>query len=968
MDIGERLIDLLRTCVVKISVSQKRGTGFFVAPGFILTCAHVVGDAQTVQISWQGKPFSAQVQTVHAEMHPELGFSYPDLTLLRVEQIENHPCVWLDEAIHLDDPLYSFGYPDNSPGGDSATFVNEGWTGEQSWLLRLKAGQGRPGQSGAPLLNRRTGMVCGILKRSLNPESDLGARAVPVKAIFQVFPDLHAQQEAFHASEDRWRSCLPSYLSGIQTSPFPPEPLWNVPFPRKQFFTGREALLKRVHTQLRTAQAAALGQTISGLGGIGKTQLAVEYAYRHREEYQAVLWAHAETTESLTASYTEIARLLNLPQKDAQEQEGTVQAVKDWLSHQQNWLLILDNADEPDVLIPFLPPKVGGHLIVTTRAADLSALGLGFEHALTVQKFTKQQDVPFLLRRAGLTRVSAQDRKYARLIAYELDGLPLALNQAGVYLATTGCGLDSYLELYQQQHATLLDDHNEKDREYPRSVSKTLLLSFTRVEQRNPAAADLLRLCAFLAPDAIPEELFTKGAEELGDVLAPVVEDAYQFNRAFADVRAYSLLTRSPQSRTFTVHRVVQAVLRDSMTAEIQQQWMQRAVLAVNAAFPASEHKTWPQCERLLPHALMAARNSEQFPVVSEEAGHLLYETALYLQDRARYQEAESLYQRALSIREQRLGPEHPDVALTLNGLARLYYDQSRYTEAVPLYQRARVIQEQQMGPEHPEVARTLNGLAIVYQEQGKYAEAEQLYQRAQRIQEQQLGPEHLDVALTLHGLANLYNRQRRYVEAESLYLRALHIREQQLGPAHPDVALELHGLAVLYQWQGTYEAAERFYQRALRIWEQQLGPEHPRVAYALSNLAEVYREQGQHSKVEPLLQRALQILEQQLGPVHHGVAYPLSNLATLYRDQGKYEQAESFYQRALHICEQQVGPDNLDVAELLDNLAELSLQQGRNEQAKPLLVRALAIYEQQLGPEHPSTQTIRAKFLLAFR
>lgn len=209
MDGDERLINLFRTCIVKVSASKKQGTGFFVAPGFILTCAHVVGDVQTAQISWQGQPFSAQVQAAHAEIHPTLGFSYPDLALLRVEQLENHPCVWLDESISLDDPLYSFGYPDKSPSGDSTTFLNEGWTGEQSLLLRLKAGQGRPGQSGAPLLNRRTRMVCGILKRSLNPESNLGARAIPVKAIFQVFPDLLVQQKALHSCDLHWYSNIP---------------------------------------------------------------------------------------------------------------------------------------------------------------------------------------------------------------------------------------------------------------------------------------------------------------------------------------------------------------------------------------------------------------------------------------------------------------------------------------------------------------------------------------------------------------------------------------------------------------------------------------------------------------------------------------------------------------------------------------------------------------------------------------
>jgi hypothetical protein len=146
MDGDERLINLFRTCVVKVSASKKQGTGFFVAPGFILTCAHVVGEVQTAQISWQGEPFSAQVQTVHAEMHPDLEFSYPDLALLRVEQSENHPCAWLDESISVDDPLYSFGYPDKTPNGDSATFVYEGWRANNPYYCDsrgARAGLGR---------------------------------------------------------------------------------------------------------------------------------------------------------------------------------------------------------------------------------------------------------------------------------------------------------------------------------------------------------------------------------------------------------------------------------------------------------------------------------------------------------------------------------------------------------------------------------------------------------------------------------------------------------------------------------------------------------------------------------------------------------------------------------------------------------------------------------------------------------
>jgi tetratricopeptide (TPR) repeat protein len=738
------------------------------------------------------------------------------------------------------------------------------------------------------------------------------------------------------------------------------QPIWNIPFPPKEFFMGRETLLQQLHTRLRKTGTAIVGQrqAINGLGGIGKTQLAVKYAYQYRQEYQTVLWVHADTTEALNTSYTEIARLLQLPQKDAKEQEEIVQGVKDWLSDQQNWLLILDNADEPDVLIPFLPPRVGGHLIVTTRAADISYLGLGFGHALTVQKFTKNQDVPFLLQRAGMKQVSSQERTYARLIADELDGLPLALNQAGVYLARTGSSLASYWEMYQHQRGILLDTHEENDREYPRSVAATLLLSFKRVEQRNPAAADLLRLCAFFAPDAIPEELLTKGARELGDVLAPVAENAHLLNQAFADLRAYSLLIRYPQSRTLIVHRLVQAVLRDSMSIEMHQRWIQRAVLAVNAAFPASEHKTWSLCERLLPHALQATLNIEGSQIMSEEAGRLLHETALYLQDRARYQEAELLYQRALRIREQQLGPEHLDVALTLNRLAHLYYDQSKYIEAESPYQRALIIQEKLLGSEHSDVALTLSGLAHLYQEQGRYTEAEPLYQRARVIQEKQLGSEHPDVALILNGLAHLYNQQGKYPAAEPLYQHALHIREQQLGPEHPDVALTLNGLAVLYHKQGKYAEAEPLYLRALHIWEQQLRPEHPNVAYIVNNLAELYSEQDKYTEAEPLFLRALLICEQELGLEHHGVAYPLSNLAHLYSKQGKYAEAEPLFLRALLICEKGLGPEHPQIADLLNGLAVLYHKQGRYAEAEPILLHALLICEQQLGPEHPDTAT----------
>jgi tetratricopeptide (TPR) repeat protein len=658
------------------------------------------------------------------------------------------------------------------------------------------------------------------------------------------------------------------------TAPTPPQRLWNVPFARNPFFTGREDLLKQLHIQLHTTQTAAVSQphAVSGLGGVGKTQLALEYAYRYGEEYQAVLWARADTPETLNASYTEIAGLLHLPQRDAQEQEVITQAVKGWLSGTSGWLLILDNADELRMVPAFLPTRFSGHLLLTTRAQATGKL------ARRVEVITLDDEVGalLLLRRAGLIapdasldRASPGDRTVAKAITSELGGLPLALDQAGAYIEATGCGFTGYQRLYRQRRSELLQTRGGFFDDHPEPVATTWLISFERVEQQSPAAADLLRFCAFLAPDAIPKELLTEGAEALGETLAATASDPFLLNGAIEALRAYSLLSRDPEARTLTMHRLVQAVVRESMPIETQRQWMQYAVEAVNTTFPHAAFESWFTCEQLLTHALVCATWIEQIQLTTAEAARLLLETGSYLDDRARYTEAEPLYQRSLAIREKSLGPGHPDVAFPLNGLANLYQEQGKYKEAEPLYQRSLAIREKSLGPEHPDVASPLNNLALLYKEQGKFAEAKPLYQRALAIFEQSLGPEHPDVAYPLNNLAILYKEQGQFAEAELLYQRALAIREKSLGPEHPDVAYPLNNLASLYRKQGKYREAEPLYQRALHIWQLSLGESHPQVAYPLNNLAILYQEQGQFAEAESHFLRALSIREATLGINH---------------------------------------------------------------------------------------------------
>jgi tetratricopeptide (TPR) repeat protein len=704
-------------------------------------------------------------------------------------------------------------------------------------------------------------------------------------------------------------------------------PVWNVPYPRNSFFIGRDEILSRLHEQLKAGQVTALSQpqAISGLGGIGKTQLALEYAYRYHQNYQAVLWAFADSREALISSYVAIATFLRLPEHEAKAHDMTVQAVKTWLQTHHSWLLILDNADELALLADFLPPAQGGHVLLTTRASATGRLA----HRLEIETLLPEQGALFLLRRAGLIAPDAEllhaplkEQELALQMNQELGGLPLALDQAGAYLEESGMNLAAYWQMYHQHRADLFKQRGGLVADHPEPVATTWSLSFHKVQKTNPAAAEILRLCAYLAPDTIAEEILTAGSSFLGPTLRSVTADTFLLNQAIEVLRAYSLVRRDPREKTLSIHRLVQAVLQDTQEQKDQRLWAEWAILAVNAAFPHPEYETWPQCERLLTQALGAKERIVQYHVTREEAIHLLYETASYLKDRARYAEAEPLFQQSLHIQEQQLGPEHPDVASTLIGLADLYRKQSKYTQAESLFQRALHIREQQLGPEHPKVASPLIGLAILYKEQGKYA------------------------------------------QAESLYKRALHIREQQLGPEHPKVASPLNGLATLYKEQGKYAQAELFCQRALHIREQQLGPEHPKVASPLNNLAILYKEQGKYAQAEPLYQRVLHIREQQLGPEHPDVAPPLIGLADLYRMQGKYAQAEPLLQRALSIQEQQLGPEHPKTAITISDLARLREAQENSEEASVLYARALAALEQSLGAQHPKTRETRTRFI----
>jgi tetratricopeptide (TPR) repeat protein len=713
-------------------------------------------------------------------------------------------------------------------------------------------------------------------------------------------------------------------------SPTSPTPIWKLPHRRNSLFTGRDDILAHLHNLLTSHKIAAIAQpqAISGLGGIGKTQAAIEYAYRHRQEYTHLFWIRAETREEWTADFVSIALALNLAEKDHQDQNRIIEEVKTWLSTHTDWLLILDNVEHIEYIEDFLPLSYQGSVLLTTRSYLTGTIA----HAIELDKMSEDEGCLFLLKRAtllpddqSLKTIGAEILRLAKEIVQMLDGLPLALDQAGAYIYETQCGIASYLTLYQRRHMDLLKRRGHFPPGHLESVASTLALSIEKVAQINPLAVDLLRLCSFCAPDAIPEEIISEGSTYPEADAKPEIQDQIVLDAMVEALLRYSLIRRNAKHYTLTIHRLVQAVLMESMKGELQMKWAKRAVQAINHAFPSEvAYATWPQCQRYLSHALTCTEWISQLGIEVLDAAQLLDRCGIYLQARTQYTQAEPLFQHALTMYQHLLGPDHQETATVLSHLAYLYQESGRFAQAEPLFLQTLTIQQRTLGTEHTETARSCNNLALLYLQQGKYTQAEPLFQQALLLNQRLLAPEHPDLAAILGNLALLCCKQNHYTQAESLYQQVLTMNQKIWGQIHPRIALSLNDLAFVYTALGKYAQAKPIYEQALVIWDQTLGSEHPNKAVTLHNLARLHQQMGEYSLAESLFQQALTIRAQKLGQEHPQTASILYSLAKLYVEQKKYAVAETLLTRALAIRQRSLGalhPDTQACQELYAQL-----------------------------------------------
>ena len=685
-------------------------------------------------------------------------------------------------------------------------------------------------------------------------------------------------------AEERRSRILAAAEGRSQALEPPPRPFIGVP-PRIASFTGRADELDQLDAILMHDKPAAVTQAsvgraaVQGMGGVGKTSLAIEYAHRFRGLYAGVCWCPAETRTGLLSALASLGITLGAATaEEADVEKAAKAALRRLVELRATWFLVYDNVAAPDAIADLLP-SAGARVLITSRFSDWSELA--DEVALDVLPL--EEAVALLRSRTGRGYAGAQT------LAEVLGCLPLALDHAAAYCKRTQMRFADYAE-----KVSSLINTAPRGVGYPRSVATTFDLAITQAVTQCQMAEALMAYLAQCAPERIPM-ILVEGA----------VDDEAERLQALAALAEVSLVQHHPfedGAPAVTVHRLVQAVARARSEANgSAQDALGRMTARLVAIYPEESYRdpqTWPLCAQLTPHLLALRAAGPDATSDIADWSKLLGLAGGYFLWRAAYSQAEPLLRDALAIREKALGPEHSLTAESLDGLAALLGNLGDIAGARPLFERALAIREKALGPEHPDTAQSLNNLAALLEEQRDFAGARPLHERALAIRETALGPEHPDTATSLDYLAGLLRNQGDIAGARPLYERALAIREKALGPEHPITAISLSSLAGLLYAQGDIAGARPLCERALALQEKALGPEHRDTNRTRSNLAQLLLTSGQPTEALALGETALAAHDKVLGRDHAWTKGSARVTADALDALGRTEEAKALRER----------------------------------------------------------------------
>jgi tetratricopeptide (TPR) repeat protein len=756
-------------------------------------------------------------------------------------------------------------------------------------------------------------------------------------------------------------------------------------------FTGREKELGRISEIMDViCDDQPTRCVIHGMHGLGKTQLALQFANSAYENgrYSLIFWISAATTEKLNNGFVKILDLIRHPARlYLADQSSRLTEARRWLEDSDsNWLLVLDNVDANtlDFIRENLPHRNRrGNIFFTTRTADVASTlsnAAGKKHQVLELELPDAQDaIDLLLRECGIDTVGANwlTTSKANEVVKCVGRLPLAISQAASFMRQCHKELDYMLLLLQsEQKMQVRADSLSFDKNLivlplkvvrwenhlwsyeQKSVAATFACQLDDLEQHRSESSSLLRLLSYFDPESIPVDMIVLGAESLSSLQAPSNPSATTaLGYLFSPLR--KITTRPQEVMGSPKLKTLLALIRSPI--ELQDAIMQLQNRSLIKHLRAADKSI------LRIHDLTRIMVQDRSSKGGDEQEW--FELAVALACGAfsrRVEDPES--PECWSHSEQLIPHFHQlgkmsssqNVMLTEANMAIVLYLRScgRYNDAETLCEQVLAVRKEGLGLEHPNTLTTMRYLASVYSYQGRYSDAEALCQRVLAVREKMAETGHSETLAIMHLLADVYGSKGRYSDAETLYKQVLAAQEKIFGKEDPSTFNTMHQMAIIYRSQGRYSDAEALHKRVLAAREKILGEEHPSTLSTMHNIALVYEYQGHCSDAEMLYKRVLAAREKILGKEHPDTLYTMHSIANVYQSQGRHSDAETLYKRVLVTREKILGEEHPDTLTTMHSIALVYEYQGCYSDAETLYERVLATQEKILGEEHPDTLT----------
>jgi len=614
-----------------------------------------------------------------------------------------------------------------------------------------------------------------------------------------------------------------------------------------------------------------------GLGGVGKTQVALEYAHLTKERHPdcAVFWAPAIDAETFQQAYQTIGSQLGIPGID--EKGADVKTLVQRCLSQETageWLLIFDNADDLELwftsegkeatsrrLVDYLPTSSKGSILFTTRSWKVASK-LAYQNVIQVAEMNEDM-ASQILENSLVEKEMLKDHETTFKLLAELTFLPLAIVQAAAYINVNKTTVAQYLDLLKDTEfnvISVLSEDFEDEGRYRKSknpIATTWLISFDQIRMRDTLAFEYLSLMACVEPKEIPRSLLPPGSSKKEEI------------DALGTLKAYSFITDRHASWSLDLHRLVHLATRNWLRQEnLLREWTEKAVTRLSHIFPDGEnHEERMFWRILIPHARYILNAKVKWAFA--RGADLLYNYGQCLLEDGRYQEAEKVFSEVVEIQNNMLGPEHVSTLASMSNLACAYGEQGQWKKAEESNTKILEIRKRVLGPEHPDTLINMNNLAEMLRQQKQWREAEELQVQVLETRKRILGVEHPDTLISMSNLAGTFRHQKRWDEAEMLGTQTLETRKRVLGQDHPGTLSSMNNLALTIERQGRWEDAEKLHDQCLKTRRKVLGPDHPGTLQSINNLACTWNGQDRKNEAIELMAECVQLRVRNLGSDH---------------------------------------------------------------------------------------------------